>query len=85
VLRIEMQSRQVPKTFPVDAAELTVDFDSIRIGTAKYLLPIHSEVLSCNRGTSDCSHNIIDFRNYHKYEGQSTITFSDSNITYDQK
>ncbi len=85
VLRIEMQSRKIPGTFPIDTAELTVEFDYIRIASAKYLLPTHSEVLSCFRGTENCSHNVIDFRNYHKYEGQSVITFSDSNITYDQK
>jgi len=84
-LRIEMQSRKIPSTFAVDTAEMTVDFEFIRIAEAKYLLPTHAEVLSCARGNSMCSHNVIDFRNYHKFEGQSTITFSDSTISYDQK
>jgi hypothetical protein len=36
---------------------------------------VHSENLSCERGTDVCSHNVIDFRNYHKYTGEATITF----------
>jgi hypothetical protein len=31
--------------------------------------------LSCQRGTNMCSRNTIDFRNYHKYSGESTVTF----------
>ena len=27
------------------------------------------------RGSNYCSRNVIDFRNYHKYEGESSITY----------
>ena len=40
-------------------------------------LPVHAENLSCQRGSDNCSHNVIDFRNYHKYSGESSITFND--------
>jgi hypothetical protein len=39
----------------------------------QYLLPVHSENLSCQRGTSICSRNAIDFRNYKKFGSESTI------------
>ena len=29
--------------------------------------------LGCQRGTSDCSHNIIDFRNYHEFKSDIKI------------
>lgn len=74
-LRIEMEAVQLPKAFPTDKLESAVDYQFIRIGERNYLLPVHSEVLSCQRGTSNCSRNVIDFRNYHKYAGESTITF----------
>ena len=38
------------------------------IGGTSFLLPVHAESLGCERGTSYCSHNIIDFRNYHEYK-----------------
>jgi hypothetical protein len=44
-------------------------------GTQQFLLPVHAETLSCQRGSSFCSRNAIDFRNYHKYTGESTVEF----------
>ncbi len=75
VLRIEMQARSLPSEFPMDTVESAVDYDSVRIGTQEVLLPTHAENLSCERGTPNCSRNVIDFRNYHKYEAESSVTF----------
>jgi hypothetical protein len=76
VLRIEMEAKGFPGEFPLDHVESATDYQYIRLGDAKqYLLPVHAETLSCQRGTAFCSRNVIDFRNYHKYTGESTITF----------
>ena len=76
VLRIEMQTRNVPKDFPFDTVESTLEYDFIRLGASNaYLLPVHAENLICQRGTSTCSKNIIDFRNYRKFGAESTIIF----------
>ncbi len=76
VLRIEMQAVAFPEEFPTDHVESATDYQYIRLGDAKqYLLPVHAETLSCQRGTSYCSRNTIDFRNYHKYSGETNITF----------
>jgi hypothetical protein len=85
VLRIEMQTRRMPKEFPLDKVESAVDYDYVRIGDNKFLLPVHAENLACVRGTPDCTRNVIDFRNYRKYAGESIITFGDSTITYDKQ
>jgi hypothetical protein len=77
VLRLEMQARAVPKEFPMDTIESAVDYDSVLIGGGRFLLPTHAETLACQRGTENCSRNKIDFRNYHKYEAESSITFAD--------
>jgi len=77
-LRIEMQAKDVPKEFPLITAETAVDYDYISLGTPeKFLLPVHAEVLSCLRGSNQCEKNVIDFRNYHKFSGESTIKFND--------
>ncbi len=78
VRRIEMQADNIPKDFPSDSVQSTVDYDSVPLGTAKFLLPVHAENLSCQRGSPICSKNAIDFRNYHKFSGESTITFGNS-------
>jgi len=68
VLRIEMQARSIPSGFPMDTIESAVDYSYVMIGGTSFLLPVHAESLGCKRGTSHCSHNIIDFRNYHEYK-----------------
>ena len=75
VLRIEMQAVHLPEEFPLDKIEMATDYEFIRIADRQFLLPVHSENLDCQRGTNMCSHNVIDFRNYHKYAGESTIEF----------
>jgi hypothetical protein len=76
VLRIEMQAYGFPAGFPIDHVESATDYQYTRLGDAhQYLLPVHAETLSCERGSDNCSRNTIDFRNYHKYSGESTITF----------
>ena len=76
VLRIEQQGKGMPALFPFDTIEATVDYDFIRLGTTgPYLLPVESEVLSCQRGTSICSRNKIEFRNYRKFGAETSITF----------
>jgi hypothetical protein len=76
VLRIEMQADQIPKSFPLDKVETVVEYDMVRLTSESFLLPVHSENLACERGTPFCSRNVIDFRNYHKFGTESTITFS---------
>jgi hypothetical protein len=76
VMRIETQTRKMPKEFSFDTVESTLDYDFIRLGTSKtFLLPVHAENLICVRGTSTCSKNIIDFRNYRKFGAEATIIF----------
>jgi len=76
VLRIEMQARNLPEEFPLDKVESATDYEYVRLGgTQQFLLPVHAETLSCQRGTMRCSRNTIDFRNYHKYAGESTVEF----------
>jgi hypothetical protein len=75
VRRIEMQADNVPKDFPLVSIEWAVDYDEASLGVGKFLLPAHAENLGCWRRASICTKNAIDFRNYHKYSGESTITF----------
>jgi hypothetical protein len=75
ILRIEMSARNIPKGFPLDTVESAVDYDYVMISGNKYLLPVHAEALSCERGTSGCSRNVIEFRNYRKFGADTSITF----------
>jgi hypothetical protein len=77
VLRIEMESRNVPILFPFDKTETATDYDFVRLSSPQqYLMPVTAEVLSCESGSSRCSRNRIEFRNYRKFGAESDITFS---------
>jgi hypothetical protein len=75
VLRIEIAAEKIPRSFPLDTVESAIDYDFVLIGDMKYLLPTHSEALSCRRGTGDCTRNVIEFRNYKKFGAETNITF----------
>ena len=76
VLRIEMQANRMQQEFLYDNSAVLIAAGIRRLGTMQqFLLPVHSENLSCQRGTSICTRNTIDFRNYHKYAGEATIIF----------
>jgi hypothetical protein len=62
VLRIEQESLSLPAGFPFDKAETTLEYDFVRIEKEMHLLPVRSENLTCQRGTSICSRNEINFR-----------------------
>ena len=75
VLRIEMQATHIPDAFPADKVEMATDYEFVRFAERQYLVPVHAENLGCQRDTATCSRNAIDFRNYHRYAGESSITF----------
>lgn len=75
VMRIEKQALGLPADFPFDKAELTLEYDFVRLSNRLYLLPVHSENLICVRGTADCTRNVTDFRNYQKFEAESDIRY----------
>lgn len=75
VRRLEQAAKTIPKDFPLDVVETDIDYEEVSLGTKKFLLPVRSESISCWRATSYCSKNVIEFRDYHKFSGESTIEF----------
>jgi hypothetical protein len=78
VLRLEKETRNMPLLFPLVKVEVAVDYDFVRLSTPEpFLLPITSEVLSCEQGSTHCVRNKIEFRNYRKFGAESGITFDE--------
>ncbi len=75
ILRFEQDAKNIPKDFPMSSVETAVDYEPVSLGTTKYLLPVHSENIGCHKGIEQCNKNVIEFRDYHKYAGESTIIF----------
>ena len=83
VLRVEMIARQIPESYPMDVVEMTVDYGMIKIGQTEYLLPTRAENLACGRLSVTCTRNEVTYKNYRKFTAESTISTTDSSVTFD--
>jgi len=78
VVRLEMESRNMPLLFPFAKVESDTDYDFVRLASPQaFLLPADAEVLSCEQGSDRCVRNHIEFRNYRKFGAESDITFDE--------
>ncbi|MGB6947080.1 MAG: hypothetical protein WBE37_32075 [Bryobacteraceae bacterium] len=77
VMRIEEQTGPLPSSFPFDKAESVVEYGFIPIDGKTFPLPAHGEILTCQRGTTICTKNEINFQNYRRFSSDSNITFGD--------
>ena len=78
VLRVESSSFEIGPGFPITLAENSVEYDWVTIAGERYLLPVEAEVLLGRDRDRYYSKNVIEFRNYHKYEGEVKLV-PDSN------
>ncbi len=75
VLRIEMQTVNMPQDFPLLKAESNLTYAFSKIEGKSYLLPEGSDNLACWRGSGSCTKNTIEFKDYRKFSTESTVTF----------
>ena len=75
VLRITGVSDNIPKDFPINAQWNSLDYDVTDIGGRKFLLPNRAEHYLDGRHTQYRS--VIDFSDYRRFTGESTISFGD--------
>lgn len=75
VLRIEQTAVSIPRDFDFDTQEATLEYGFVNIDGRSYLLPVESVNIACGTGTSNCSRNRIEFRNYRKFSTDANITF----------
>jgi hypothetical protein len=79
VVHLELEATDVPKGFPLDRAERSVDFGLVQIGTEKYLLPATGYWFGCYRNSYACFLNRVDIRNYRRFSSDSQVRFSAGN------
>lgn len=75
VRKIEMQADNVPANFPMRSVYTSVAYDPVRLGTSNFLLPVVAVNQACERKSTTCSKNDVEWRDYHKYSGESTISY----------
>jgi len=80
VLRVESEATQIPDTFPIRTAHRNIDYDWVKIGDDKYLLPSLSDVRLTLREKSNVyeTRNLIRFKDYQKYGTDVKIVDDDN-------
>ncbi len=68
VLRLEQSAEDIQPGFPITLAESAVEYDWIKIGGGRYLLPVSAEVILGRESQRYYSRNVLELRNYHLFE-----------------
>ena len=83
VLRVFMQSVDIPASFPIQLAQTQLDYDFADLSGRPFLLPLKAEI-RLNRGRFQ-SKNDVEFRSYQKFSADAVITFDDPAPLPDEK
>ncbi len=81
-LRVEIGTKSLPTDYPVDKVESIVDYEWVKIGEQKYLMPVRSQNLACETHMFNCTKNEIEFKNYRKFNVESQVLQVESDITF---
>jgi hypothetical protein len=73
VLRVEMEADDVPADFPMSHTEVVVDYDWVSISGRRFWMPVNAEALAEFPKQGQTFLNVIDFRNYRKFEGEIQV------------
>lgn len=83
VLRIFMQSVNIPASFPIQLAQTQLDYDYTDLSGRQFLLPLKAEV-RLNRGRF-MTKNDVEFRSYQKFSADAVISFDMPDALPDEK
>jgi VWFA-related protein len=72
VRRVSMEAEGIPKTAPVRASAVTVDYDYFEINDHDYLMPVRGELRMKLHNQKGILHR-IEFRDYHRFGSQTRI------------
>lgn len=73
VVRFTLEADNIPRGFPITSSSTTVRYEHADVGGRMYLLPHDAETEMRGRVTA---RNVIEFREYRKFEAESKITFA---------
>jgi hypothetical protein len=73
VMRITGEAEEIPLGFPVLAQSSILDYDYADVGGQRFLLPLR--VLNKMKTAQVSFKNILEFKDYRKFSGESTISF----------
>ncbi len=72
VRRVTLEADDIPKSFPIRASAMTVDYEYVAISDRDYLLPVRSSLM-LKRTRQKTELNEITFRNYRRYASRTKV------------
>lgn len=75
ILRVQMAAKDLPLGGPLDGVSSQTDYDFTDIDGTQYVLPAHTEAVSCEKRTGVCFRNSSDFHGYKKFQVNSQMVF----------
>jgi|SRR5271157_533067 len=80
VMGLESEADSIPEGFPIAGATRTLDYGPAEVGGRDFLLPRHGELRLVVRDSRLVQRNAMDFSSYHKFTGESSISFGDVEV-----
>jgi len=81
--RIELIPDNIPPEFQISAVEDRVDYDRVKIGDERFLLPVESSLMMALPDVVNRNH--VVFAGCRKFTGESTLVFVDDNLIGDER
>lgn len=76
IWRVTDGASDLPKDLDTQAMATTIDYGEVTIGASKYMVPVKASAEADTKARK--VRNDMTFRNYRKFESESTITFGDA-------
>lgn len=83
IVRINMQSVDIPADFPIQLANTQLDYDFTELSGQQFLLPLKAEI-RLDRGRYETK-NDVKFLYYQKFSADAVITFDAADTLPDEK
>jgi hypothetical protein len=79
IMRITLETVGIPSDYPIHEVKITLDYDLTKVGDEAFILPLHFKLDSLAEKFS--SNSEADFKLYHKYGAESSLTFGNTDPT----
>jgi hypothetical protein len=76
VARLEVYTDSIPQEIPMAKADMTIEYQPVRIGSTQALLPKAAELSVLRRGTRNLERNRITFSGCRQYGSESVISYA---------
>jgi hypothetical protein len=82
IMRVTLEARNIPPSFPVQEANTTLDYDYQTISGQSYVLPLKAVIRM--RSGKMLTKNDVEFRMYNRFGAEATITFTPDELPEEQ-